>query len=544
MNARYPSEIRDSQIRTLLEKVKKQSYAQYLLAIRLEKARLFNGAHIRFDFPVTALIGPNGGGKSTILGAAACAYQANTESFFPRNAIGDNTHETYTIEYEAVDKTINPKGSIKSTLVLDGRSATHSASLQRQFQHFNVSRTIPAIENSQFTKRTMRGILKDAIVTALRGEKHPLIESISITDIDSFENTKAESETILGKSLRDFRFIEATVRWRTQGTSPKAVRNIRKQKGDKSWTPEKKIKTTTQRLLIGKSKAGEFSEFNFGAGESSILRLVHTIESLPDHSLVLIEELENGLHPVAARRLVEYLINSAERKKLQIIFTTHSDATLTLLPPEAIWAAIDGKVQQGKLSVDSLRAVTGRIDQRLAIFVEDDFAKHWVESVLRDSLGMAMEEVGVYAVGGDGNAVAVHKGHRINPSLSFKSICLIDGDSAQKEDAAPGIYRLPGTDPESTVFNSILAHLDQNIALLTAACQRPLSRQDDVAQKVKYVSHVCRDPHNLFSRLGMELGFMPEAIVRGAFFSVWISQHPELVKQIIEPIQQILSQAS
>lgn len=242
----------------------------------------------------------------------------------------------------------------------------------------------------------------------------------------------------------------------------------------------------------------------------------------------------------SARRLVEYLIETAERKKLQAIFTTHSDAAIAPLPPEGIWAAIDGTVQQGKLTVDSLRAITGRIDRKLAIFVEDNFAKHWVESVIRESLGASIEEIGVYAVGGDGNAVVVHKGHLLNPSIQFKSLCIIDGDSRQKEDPAGGIYRLPGEAPESAVFNSVLEHLDHNIAILTAACQRPLAKQEEVAEKVRHVSHVCRDHHNLFSRVGIEIGFVPEAIVRGAFLSVWISQNQKEVDELVAPIKRVL----
>ena len=52
--------------------------------------------------------------------------------------------------------------------------------------------------------------------------------------------------------------------------------------------------------------------------------MVAEIEASPDSSLILIEEIENGLHPVATRRMVEYLIDVAERKKAQAIFTTTS----------------------------------------------------------------------------------------------------------------------------------------------------------------------------------------------------------------------------
>jgi len=69
-------------------------------------------------------------------------------------------------------------------------------------------------------------------------------------------------------------------------------------------------------LLTGKTKDGTgYSEFHFGAGESSIIRMVSEIELAKEQALVLIEEIENGLHPIATVRMVEYLIDAAERKK-------------------------------------------------------------------------------------------------------------------------------------------------------------------------------------------------------------------------------------
>ncbi|HEX6993510.1 MAG TPA: AAA family ATPase [Gammaproteobacteria bacterium] len=51
--------------------------------------------------------------------------------------------------------------------------------------------------------------------------------------------------------------------------------------------------------------------------------MVLKLEAASDNALVTIEEIENGLHPVATIRMVEYLIELAERKKIQAIFTTH-----------------------------------------------------------------------------------------------------------------------------------------------------------------------------------------------------------------------------
>ncbi|WP_368159633.1 AAA family ATPase, partial [Bacteroides cellulosilyticus] len=69
----YQSEIRDSVINELFEKVSNKNYRKYLVKLTLNPIRGFQNETIKFDFPVTALIGPNGGGKTTVLGAAACA---------------------------------------------------------------------------------------------------------------------------------------------------------------------------------------------------------------------------------------------------------------------------------------------------------------------------------------------------------------------------------------------------------------------------------------------------------------------------------------
>jgi predicted ATPase len=73
-------------VNALLEKVAKRSYGKYLVKINMAKLRGFSAQTVGFDFPVTALVGPNGGGKTTILGAAACAYLAiKPRQFFAKS---------------------------------------------------------------------------------------------------------------------------------------------------------------------------------------------------------------------------------------------------------------------------------------------------------------------------------------------------------------------------------------------------------------------------------------------------------------------------
>jgi len=503
----YASEIRNSLIRDLLEKVRKRNYEVYLVAMRLERIRFFKGAQITFDFPVTALIGPNGGGKSTILGAAGCAYSDfKIETVFQKSRIGDTSMDNWLIEYELVDRSENRSGTIRLNVTFKDNLWARRTALRRQVYFFGINRTVPAMENSAFSHKRV-----------LRAKAVPDVRpfSISAEPVEDIPQIQIEAERILGKSLAHFRLFRITVQRRKKRTSEKL-------------------------LFVGSDGTSEYSEFNFGAGERSVINLVAAAESLSDNSLLLIEEIENGLHPVAVRRLVEYLIDIAARKKLQVIFTTHSDYAIAPLPPEAIWASIDGKLQQGKLSIDLLRVVSGRIDKRLAVFVEDEFAKAWIEAILREMLPEHLDEIGIYAVSGDGNAVKMHFGLVSNPAVSFQSICFVDGDSKHTENVEKGIYSFPGETPESTVFNSVLADLDNNIALLTVACQRPVEKQEAVADEIRKVSRTNRDPHLLFAQVGLNIGFVSESIVRGAFLSIWLTQNPEEAKRISDAIREAL----
>lgn len=294
--------------------------------------------------------------------------------------------------------------------------------------------------------------------------------------------------------------------------------------------------SNSQSFYVGGDGKITYSEFHFGAGESSVIRMVREIETAPDNALILIEEIENGLHPVAVRRMVEYLIDVAERKSVQSMFTTHSEDALLPLPSEAIWSSIDGKARQGKISIEALRAITGRIDESLAIFVEDAFAKEWVESIIRNSVAEHIDEIGVYAVSGDGQAYSIHSSHQKNPAISkrLKSICILDGDSAKSADEAAGIIKLPGKAPESEVFNYVASNIDDLSMKLAVALHLQPEQEVRVKRVVNEVNQINRDPHLLFSQVGQKAGLIPTAIVSSAFIGLWMAGNPVEAARIAE----------
>jgi hypothetical protein len=262
--------------------------------------------------------------------------------------------------------------------------------------------------------------------------------------------------------------------------------------------------------------------------------MVTEVEPVEDQSLVLIEEIENGLHPVATVRMVEYLIEAAERKRIQAIFTTHSNAALQPLPSKAIWVAMQNRIFQGKLDIHSLRAITGQVNAELVIFVEDEFAKIWTEALLRSEEGVAIDHVQVHKLEGDGTAVSVNVHHNQDPSTTNPSICLIDGDSQQEESEPGRVFRLPGQTPESFVFDQVMEEWDAWGGKLCVALLQPFDRSDRVRQICEQVRTTNRDPHLLFSQVGERIGLVPESTVALAFANIWVQSHASDAEAILD----------
>jgi hypothetical protein len=58
--------------------------------------------------------------------------------------------------------------------------------------------------------------------------------------------------------------------------------------------------------------------------------------SAPEGSLVVIEEIDNGVHPSRARHLLDSIRGVAERRKLRVLLSTHNPAMLDALPDASV----------------------------------------------------------------------------------------------------------------------------------------------------------------------------------------------------------------
>lgn len=59
-------------------------WKQFIKSIKITNIHGWSGQEIRFNFPIVAVVGENGIGKSTFLKAAVCAYKnKNGKNFYP-----------------------------------------------------------------------------------------------------------------------------------------------------------------------------------------------------------------------------------------------------------------------------------------------------------------------------------------------------------------------------------------------------------------------------------------------------------------------------
>ncbi len=71
-------------------------------------------------------------------------------------------------------------------------------------------------------------------------------------------------------------------------------------------------------------------------GTLRVLAIAAALLSAPEGSLVIIEEIDNGVHPSRAGMLLENILKLAQSRKVRVLVTTHNPALLDALPIAAI----------------------------------------------------------------------------------------------------------------------------------------------------------------------------------------------------------------
>lgn len=89
--------------------------------------------------------------------------------------------------------------------------------------------------------------------------------------------------------------------------------------------------TKTGSVYLGVEYNGRrYSQLSMGAGEQRIFKILGEVFSAPKYSLILIDEIDLLLHTDALKRLILIIKERAQEKKLQVVFTTHSQTVIEM----------------------------------------------------------------------------------------------------------------------------------------------------------------------------------------------------------------------
>ena len=331
---------------------KKPQLPHFLDEIRLSGIRGIDDLRVMFDYPVSVIAGGNASGKSTVLFAAACAYKvhdAGVRDFVPstlfpdyhpkRGARQDGT-QIVTIEFDY--STPNGQRSMRWRRGKGWNRSFFGRRGSKQPERPVYLRTLTNLSNPS----EVRGVLRMSRANTLPSET-PL----------------TASQINFAQKVLPFNYAEV----------------INLSSGKKN-------------LLFAEHRHGAaYSELHMAAGERAILRLSKEIAQL-DGALVLIDELEAGLHPWVQQLLMLQLQQLALRNDLQIIVTSHSPVVLDSVPSNGrIFLERDdtGRVKLLPPYRDIIQdALYGRSNDKLNILCEDDAA----ESILHGALDCLLSD--------------------------------------------------------------------------------------------------------------------------------------------------------
>ncbi len=395
------------EMRLLKNKWQSGGWPKRLESIEIAGVRGWAGERIDFQFPIVAVCGENGSGKSTILQAAAASYSpppsSTTAKYFASDFFPDTAWEE--IENALIKVTVREASTSYTTSVRkpSSRWRGNPERRERAVFHVDLSRTQPVA-----ARTGMQSIAKAGV------------HEVEATSFD--QSTNSRLCNIMGRRYGSARMAL---------TSADSVRRV-------------PVLTLGDKTISG---------FHQGAGE---LTMVEFLGFNPQkYSLVLIDEVETSLHPRSQRRLIRDLAELCREREIQVLLTTHSPYILEELPPEArAYIFHDGDRRQVVMGVSPDFAMT-MMDEEMHpdrdIFVEDERAEQMLREILVAKLPEAVSRCQFIRYG------AASVGHALGQMVASKrfprpSLVFVDGDQVAKE----GCLNLPGGDaPERVVFEGL-----------------------------------------------------------------------------------------
>lgn len=477
--------------------LKSTGFLPYIEQIRFPEYKLLdNDLEINFESPITALLGPNGTNKSSILHALSAAPEGRSLAPY-----------WFSTELDDIDRSSRGKATHRFIYKyrFDRKSPLAECRKYRgskRYRASDVPKPLQGKKDPDYWEPTKRvdsdGMAKipdsglDDRLSANRDRwnqvEKPVLYLDFRSELSAFDKyihhqsfsrwapdaTRKRFKAIIqspkiARALRGGilpKEIRAKIVSGARDLSPKIVRHISEILGKdiaKISIVEHKLFGPTGYTVLLQSKSGStYSEAHAGSGEYAIVRLVDAISRAHKSSLILLDEPEVSLHPGAQIRLIDFVKQEVLRQGYQVVLSTHSTVISSQLPNESIKVlGFDNRTERVVLVADGCTPTEASAhlghattpSSKPKLFVEDDLAKEIVKASLRRYSPAKLDSLNILPFPGGADGIIKN----ILPILSLSDIqnsgILLDGDQ----------------DPEnlqfdSQTFNAAKAALNENDA--------------------------------------------------------------------------------
>lgn len=392
----------------------------------LDVMRLKNLQDVNFDFTVsalTAIMGSNCSGKTTVLHALACSFAPPTPlspdyrfpQFFRPNTDALWQGSDYTVRYaHRIGTAEFPDLHQQFTKANDRWSPRHVKRPERYTRFISI------------------------------GESVPDIEVLNLNQMVHYQ--KVEHTDATGILVRD--------------VAGQVLNRVYKTLYRVTYAYRGKVSIGVEAPTI------TYSGLSMSSGEQRVFRVLDAVFRAPDYGLILIDEIDLFLHQDALQRLLSKLYEHCQARHKQLIFTTHFPSVADMYDKICIYTLnrVPAKtvIWRG-YSYEAMRHITGTQQRPIQCYVEDDVADLMVMCV-GEQLGIS-RFMQVVRYGPADNAFSVAYGLQLSGVNVESMIAILDGDvyGAWKTGSSCRKDRIKktitGTGPEHLAQRRTLARL-------------------------------------------------------------------------------------
>lgn len=357
--------------------------------VGLDVVKLKGLQDVSLDFslsPLTAIMGSNCCGKTTVLHAIACAFK-------PRHA-GDPDYQFPLFFRPNTD-----------ALWRDSEFTIHYSERVGANTHSNLSQNYKKASD-RWTPRYQRRPERYTRFVSI-GESVPDIETVNLASMIHY--TRSENLDATGQLIRE---VSGQVLNKVYSSFYKVTYAYR---GKQS---------------IGVSTSGEtYSGLSMSSGEQRVFRILDSVFSAPDYGLILVDEIDLFLHQDALQRLLGKLQEHCEATKKQLIFTTHFPPVAEMYDKMCIYTlnrVPSRTVVWRGYSYEAMRHITGSQLRPISCYVEDDVAEQIIARVAAQLAIRKFVQFGHY--GPAANAFSLCAGLYLSHESTDHTLAVLDGD--------------------------------------------------------------------------------------------------------------------